>query len=112
MMFGSSLQVLRWLLLLFALSATSRATAQDQRPLDLDATRAALTAIDATLKDKGLTDADLQRLRTQNDPLGVALQAAITDLTPKLAASAKRLTELTPKSKDAAPATDAASPRA
>ena len=54
--------------------------------------------------DKNLTDADLQRLRAQNDPLGIALQAAIADLTPRLAASAKRLAELTPKiGQEAAP---------
>ena len=40
-------------------------------PLDLDATRAALATIDTALKDKNLTEADLQRLRAQNDPLGV-----------------------------------------
>ena len=50
----------------------------------------------------------MQRLRAENDPLDVALRAAIADMTPRLAASAKRLTELTPKSKDAVAATDAA----
>ena len=38
----------------------------------------------------------------------LALQGAIADLTPRLAASAKRLAELTPKSGEAAPATDVA----
>ena len=50
----------------------------------------------------------MQHLRAENDPLGVELQAAVADLTPRLAASAKRLAELTPKSKESAPATDAA----
>jgi potassium-dependent mechanosensitive channel len=104
----SVLQVLRWLVLALALMAAGAATAQDSAPLNLDATQAALNTIDSTLKDPNLTDADLQRLRAQSDPLGVALQAAIADMTPKLAASAKRLAELTPKSKDAAPPTDAA----
>ena len=104
----SVLQVLRWLVLALALMAAGAATAQDSAPLNLDATQAALNTIDSTLKDPNLTDADLQRLRAQSDPLGVALQAAIADMTPKLAASDKRLAELTPKSKDAAPPTDAA----
>ncbi|HME85998.1 MAG TPA: DUF3772 domain-containing protein [Roseiarcus sp.] len=104
----SGLQVLRWLVLALALIAAAGAAAQEPAPLNLDATQAALNTIDAALKDPNLTDADLQRLRAENDPVGVALQAAIADMTPKLAASAKRLAELTPKSKDAAPATDAA----
>jgi len=72
------------------------------------ATRAERAVIEAALKDGNLVDADLQRLGTENDPLGVALQAAIADMTPRLAASAKRLAELTPKSKETAPQTDAA----
>jgi potassium-dependent mechanosensitive channel len=99
----SGLRVLRWVLLAFALSVFGAATAEDASPLDLEATRAALTAIETALKDKNLTDADLQRLRAENDPLGVSLQAAIADLSPRVAASAKRLAELTPKSQEAAP---------
>jgi potassium-dependent mechanosensitive channel len=104
----SVLQVLRWLVLALALIAGAVAAAQDSGPLNLDATQAALNTIDAALKDPNLTDADLQRLRAQSDALGVSLQAAIADMTPKLAASAKRLAELTPISKEAAPPTDAA----
>jgi small-conductance mechanosensitive channel len=82
------------------------AVADDQRPLDLEATSNRLTAVEDALKETSLTDTDLQRLRAENDPLGPDLQAAIADLTPRLAASAKRLAELTPKTKDnnAAPA--------
>ena len=108
MTFLSLLQSLRWLVLALALATISPSAAQDQHPLDLDATGAALSSIDSALKDKNLTDADMQRLRAENDPFGIALQAAIADMTPRLAASVKRLTELTPKSKDAAPTTDAA----
>ena len=108
MTFHSVLRVARWVILALALSTPGRAAADDSRPLDLDATCAALTAIETTLKDSSLTDADLQRLRAENDPFGVALQAAIADMTPRLAASLKRLTELTPKSKKTAPETDAA----
>ena len=104
----SVLQVLRWLVLALALMAAGAAAAQDSASLDLDATQAALNAIDAALKDPSLTDADLQRLLAENDSHAVALQAAVVDMNPKLAASVKRLAELTPKSKDAAPATDAA----
>ena len=112
MTFRSVLQSLRWLVrasILRALgalvlaAALGPAVAQDAHPLDLDATRAALASIDASLKSPSLTDADLQRLRAENDPLGVALQAAIAGMTPRLAASVKRLAELTPKTKDGAP---------
>ena len=89
-----------------------RALADDLRPLDLEATSNALSVIENTLRQPNLADADLQRLRAENDPLGVALQAAIADMSPRLAASAKRLAELTPKTKDniaaPVPETDAA----
>ena len=104
----SVLRILRWAVLALALAAVGRAMAEDSRPLDLDATRSALTAIETALKNQNLTDPDLQRLRAESDPLGVALQAAIADMTPRLATSVKRLAELTPKSKESAPATDAA----
>ena len=104
------LRFLRWAALALTLSFVSLAAAQESRPLDLEATRNTLTAIENALKHSNLTDADLLRLRGQSDPLGVALQGAIAELTPRLAASVKRLAELTPKTKDneAAPATDAA----
>ena len=53
------------------------------------------------LKADNLADADLVRLRDEGDPLAAELQAVITELAPRLEASAKRLAELTPKSKDA-----------
>jgi potassium efflux system protein len=104
----SALRLLRWVLLALALLTVGRASAQDAHPLDLDQTRSALGATEAALRDKNLADADLQRLRAQNDALGLALQAAIADLTPGLAASTKRLAELTPKSGETPPATDVA----
>ncbi len=117
MTFRSVLQSLRWLVLASILAAAlvlaaapGPAVAQDAHPLDLDATRAALASIDASLKNPNLTDADLQRLRAENDPLGVALQAAIAGMTPRLAASVKRLAELTPKTKDGAPPPKDATP--
>ncbi len=111
MSFRSVLQILRSVAFALALLSVGGAAADEAKPFDLDATRAALTAIGTALKDQNLTDADLQRLRADNDPLGVALQGAVADMTPRLAASVKRLTELTPKSKDkdAEPTNDAAS---
>ena len=50
----------------------------------------------------------MQSLRAQSDALALALQGAVADLTPRLAASAKRLDELTPKSGETAPTTDVA----
>ena len=84
--------------------------ADDPAAFDLEATRARADG------DRDHAEApEPRRRRTaaapgRRDPLGVALQAAIADLTPRLAASAKRLAELTPKTKDkdAEPATDAA----
>jgi small-conductance mechanosensitive channel len=105
---ASALRLLHWAVLAFVILALGRAWAQDSHPLDLDQKRAALTSTEAALRDKNLTDADLQTLRAQNDALGLALQGAIADLTPRLAASAKRLEELTPKSGETAPATDLA----
>ncbi len=74
----------------------------------LDAARAALVEIDAALKTPDLSDADLLRLRSENDPLAGELQSIIADLSPRLAASSKRLDELTPKDKAAPPGNDPA----
>ncbi|HTZ67210.1 MAG TPA: DUF3772 domain-containing protein [Roseiarcus sp.] len=105
---ASALRLLHWAVLVFVVLALGRAWAQDARRLDLDQTRAALTALETALRDKTLTDPDLQNLRAENDPLALALQGAIADLTPRLAASTKRLEELTPKSGQTVPATDVA----
>jgi potassium-dependent mechanosensitive channel len=104
----SALRLLRWAALAFALLALGPSWAQETHPLDLDQTRQSLTSVEAALRDRNLSDADLQRLRAENDALALALQGAVADLTPRLAASTKRLAELTPKSSEAAPATDVA----
>ncbi len=109
--FQTALGILRGLALALMLVFASRVAAQDQGPLNLEATGAALTAIENTLKQPNLSDAELQRLRAENDPLGIALQAAIANMAPRLAASTKRLAELTPKTdkdKQAQPPNDAA----
>ena len=48
-----ALRRLRWVLVAFALGAFGQALAQEVRPVDLEATRAALTTIETALKDKG-----------------------------------------------------------
>jgi potassium efflux system protein len=105
---ASALRLLRWVVLALALMALGRAAAQETNRLNLDQTRATLTAIETTLRDKNLDDAGLQTLRTQSDALAIQLQGAIAELTPRLADSGKRLDELTPKSGQPAPATDLA----
>ncbi len=87
---------------------SSAALAQDTPRQHLDAVRATLVEIDAAFKNANLSDADLLRLRAENDPLANEIQGVIANITPRLDASTKRLAELTPKSKEAAPATDAA----
>ncbi len=109
----TAFRLLSALVLVLALAFASAAFADEPKPLNLEATSNAVGAIENTLKQTSLADADLQRLRTDNDQLGVALLAAITDMAPRLDASAKRVAELTPKKdkdkdKDAAPTTDAA----
>jgi small-conductance mechanosensitive channel len=103
-----ALRLLRWIILAFVLMGLGRAGAQETHRLDLDQTRATLTAIETAFRDKNLDDAGLQNLRAQSDALSLALQGAIAELTPRLADSAKRLDELTPKSGQPAPSTDVA----
>ncbi len=105
---ASASRLLRWVVLALALIALGRAAAQDTHRLNLDQTRATLTATETALRDKNVDDAGLQALRTQSDALAIELQGAIAELTPRLADSAKRLDELTPKSGQPAPANDVA----
>ncbi len=103
-------RALRPLLLLFALGGALAAYAADDTSRQvLDATKIALADIDLALKSDTLSEADLERLRAENDPLAAQLQAVVAELTPRLAASTKRLAELTPKSKETAAANDLAS---
>jgi potassium efflux system protein len=105
---ASALRLLRWIVLALLLTGLGRAGAQETHRLNLDQTRATLTATETALRDKNLDDTGLQALRTQSDATALALQGAIAELTPRLADSAKRLDELTPKSGQPAPATDVA----
>jgi small-conductance mechanosensitive channel len=105
---ASALRLLRWTVLALLLTALGRAGAQETHRLNLDQTRATLTATETALRDTNLDDTGLQALRTQSDATALALQGAIAELTPRLADSGKRLDELTPKSGQPAPATDVA----
>jgi potassium-dependent mechanosensitive channel len=80
--------------------ALARAQTPEKVHQQIDQVRATLLDIDAAFKSPNLSDAELLRLRSENDPLAGILQGVIDELAPKLAASSKRLTELTPKSKD------------
>ena len=99
---ASALRLLRWIVLALILTGLGRAGAQEAHRLDLDQTRAALTAAETSLKSGNLDDKGLQALRTESDALALELQGAIAKLTPRLADSAKRLDELTPKAGEAA----------
>ena len=93
-------------LVVFALAAPTLADDLSPRQV-IDQARAQMMDIDNALKAINLSDSDLARLRTLNDPIAARLQAVVVELTPRLAASTKRLIELTPKSKDTTtPATD------
>jgi potassium-dependent mechanosensitive channel len=104
-----SIPILALIFLCFALATPIGAQTPDSVRQQIDSVKATLLDIDSAFKNTALSDAELQRLRSECDPLAGVLQGAIEQLTPQLAASAKRLAELTPKSKDkAAESTDAA----
>jgi hypothetical protein len=79
------------LAILVGLAGLSNAIAQESARQRLEAVRAALIEIDAAFKNATLSDADLQRLRADNDPLATEVQSIIAELAPKLDASSKRL---------------------
>ncbi len=103
---GSRLAILRALRLLILASLIPFAFAayaggDDTNHQTLETARAVLAEIDTGLKADNLTVADLERLRSETDPVALQLQAVLADLAPRLEASRKRLNELTPKSQDA-----------
>jgi small-conductance mechanosensitive channel len=104
------IRILGFLLLavLIAFGAAASAAADEPPRPVLDTVRLLLDDIDTALKRGDLTEADLTRLRAENDPLGAQLQAVVAQLTPLLDASAKRLAELTPKKKETEAVSDAA----
>ena len=82
----------------FALTlAAHGALAQDSIRPQIDAAQKTLEDVDASLKSEGLDDADLRRLRAENDPVAADLRALVVKVAPQLDAAQKRLVELTPK---------------
>ncbi len=77
----------------------------DQLPTGavLDKLGTALKQIDASLERHDLTDAELQALRQQIDPISAAVGDALDRLTPRLAGIKTRLDQLGPKPDDSAP---------
>ncbi len=91
------------------LSVISLGIAEDTPRQAIDAVRSSLDYIEIGLKSDQKSAADLARLRTLNDPLITKIQAIISDLSPRLEASRKRVAELKPQSKEAQDPSDAAS---
>jgi potassium efflux system protein len=77
----------------------------EQAPIGpaLDKLSASLKQIEASLERHDLTDADLQALRQQIDPVSNAVGDAVDRLTPRLAEIKTRLDQLGPKPDDSAP---------
>jgi small-conductance mechanosensitive channel len=77
----------------------------EQAPIGpaLDKLGASLKQIEASLERHDLTDADLQALRQQIDPVSDAVGDAVDRLTPRLADIKTRLDQLGPKPADSAP---------
>lgn len=70
----------------------------------LDKLSASLKQIEASLELHDLTDANLQALRQQIDPISDAVAGVLDRLTPHLAGIKARLDQLGPKPDDSAPA--------
>jgi potassium-dependent mechanosensitive channel len=86
--------------------APPRPTPPEQAPLGpvLDKLSASLKQVEASLERHDLTDADLQALRQQIDPISDAVADALDRLTPRLAGIKARLDQLGQKPDDQAPA--------
>jgi potassium-dependent mechanosensitive channel len=69
----------------------------------LDKLSVSLKQIESSLERHELTDADLQDLRQQIDPISAAVSGALDRLTPRLDAIKTRLDQLGPKPDDSAP---------
>ena len=80
----------------------------------LDGYKAHLSQIELGLESRRHSDADLQNLRGQIDPMVEPIRALIDEQTPRLEASKARLGQLGPKPKDGEPeeSADAAKDRA
>lgn len=89
------------LVAVLALSAPGAVSAQDapgaSAATRLDAAKAMLDSIEAALGRTTLTDARLQELRAQVDPIAADVQGVITELQPRVDAAQARLAQLGPK---------------
>ena len=90
--------------LAFAQSSGAPAQAALAPAARLDADKSIVDRIEATLTRPELSDASLQQLRGDIDPVATDIQGLITDLTPRLDAAKARLDQLGPKPADKAPA--------
>ena len=70
----------------------------------LDSDKAVVDRIESALTRQGLSDATLQQMRTEMDPVAADIQALVTDLSPRLDAAKARLDQLGPKPDAKAPA--------
>ncbi len=85
--------------------APPRPAPPEQAPIGpaLDKLSASLKRIETSLERHDLTDADLQALRQQIDPISEGVAGALDRLTPLLAGIKARLDQLGPKPDDSAP---------
>jgi small-conductance mechanosensitive channel len=104
-------------LMALAVLAANPAAAQGPRPSEtvasaldvktarsrLDSFKAELDQTERALQARELPDPELQRLRSQIDPVAEAIRALIDDLAPRLDTTRARLEQLGPKPKDGQP---------
>lgn len=98
--------VIVWLALLCAIAGAGAQDKLDASAI-IDAARADLDRIENRLNDTALRDEDLDALRERVDPMPTALDQAIAQLTPQLAAADARLAQIGAKPKDGEPAESA-----
>ncbi|MBV8568862.1 MAG: mechanosensitive ion channel family protein [Methylobacteriaceae bacterium] len=80
--------------ILLALCAAALAQVLDAARNRLDTANAALQQVELTLERRDLSDAELQQLRQQIDPIAASIQTAVEELTPQLNAAKARLDQL------------------
>jgi small-conductance mechanosensitive channel len=110
-------QLMAAALMALAVLAASPADAQTPRPSEtvsaspdiktartrLDSFKAELDQTERALQARELPDPELQRLRSQIDPVAEAIRALIDDLAPRLDTTRARLEQLGPKPRTASP---------
>lgn len=91
------------LCLMLTLPGAHAQTAEQTVTQKLDAARAALAAAEKSLANKDLTDAALQSLRSDLDPVSEKVQEALDELNPRLEAVKTRIDQLGAKPAAGAP---------